>query len=558
MKSIKEKELLAKFAKSLGQEIDPALIKEVESFNSIKKDAHASIKKNALNDLMEAFKTANLEKEIIEIIEYPLPPTLDEVLSILNEPETEILNELVQKNTIEESSIVEEIPIPTPTIEKTLAERAAQFISEAPKDSFQQPDPDPVSKNFEDIQRKLKFLEATIGKIAVAGPGSGETKFRMLDDVDRSSIGNTDQVLRWNPDPRGDAYGKFFFGQVSGDQGPIRSMRYDTNGYGANANVVPGLTAWNTVQDCLDIYHKDGSVLQVGLEQYIRVYNNTSNVLYNGTFVQFAGVIDTGANVQFEACNFVVTCEPYISNTTADQLYTVGVLTTDVLPNTIGRATTFGEVRNLNTTGNLVNEVWYSGDLLWGHPGIPGALTKVRPTSPNAVISVAAVIHADVGDGILLVRPTIEYRRPYGVFSSNVSQRANVINTPYAITYNIVNFSNGIFANGANILMNGNYGLYDIQYNLQLVSTNAAAKDVWVWARKNGLDIPLSARRVSITGNGVETVLAGNFFVSMVFNDRFEIYWAADSTSVRLDAPPVTTFAPAIPSVRVSVAQIAR
>jgi hypothetical protein len=129
MKSIKEKELLAKFAKSLGQEIDPALIKEVESFNSIKKDAHASIKKNALNDLMEAFKTANLEKEIIEIIEYPLPPTLDEVLSILNEPETEILNELVQKNTIEESSIVEEIPIPTPTIEKTLAERAAQFIN---------------------------------------------------------------------------------------------------------------------------------------------------------------------------------------------------------------------------------------------------------------------------------------------------------------------------------------------------------------------------------------------------------------------------------------------
>jgi hypothetical protein len=106
--------------------------------------------------------------------------------------------------------------------------------------------------------------------------------------------------------------------------------------------------------------------------------------------------------------------------------------------------------------------------------------------------------------------------------------------------------------------MNGNYGLYDIQYNLQLVSTNAAAKDVWVWARKNGLDIPLSARRVSITGNGVETVLAGNFFVSMVFNDRFEIYWAADSTSVRLDAPPSTTFAPAIPSVRISVAQIAR
>ena len=187
MRSIKEKELLAKFAKSLGQEIDPALVKEVEFFNSIKQDTRASIKKNALGDLMEAFKNINPEKQPVDDIEYPLPPTLDEVLASLNNSENEVIYELVQPQTIEESPATEETVEPIAEItepratEKTLAERAAKFISEAPKDSYQQPDPFVVSDNLDAVRGKLKFLEQWISKISLAGMGGGAGSVAKLD-----------------------------------------------------------------------------------------------------------------------------------------------------------------------------------------------------------------------------------------------------------------------------------------------------------------------------------------------------------------------------------------
>ena len=187
MRSIKEKELLAKFAKSLGQEIDPALVKEVEFFNSIKQDTRASIKKNALGDLMEAFKNINPEKQPVDDIEYPLPPTLDEVLASLNNSENEVIYELVQPQTIEESPATEETVEPIAEItepratEKTLAERAAKFLSEAPKDSYQQPDPFVVSDNLDAVRGKLKFLEQWISKISLAGMGGGAGSVAKLD-----------------------------------------------------------------------------------------------------------------------------------------------------------------------------------------------------------------------------------------------------------------------------------------------------------------------------------------------------------------------------------------
>jgi hypothetical protein len=100
-------------------------------------------------------------------------------------------------------------------------------------------------------------------------------------------------------------------------------------------------------------------------------------------------------------------------------------------------------------------------------------------------------------------------------------------------------------------------GLYNYKFSIQFVSTNSAAKDVWVWFRKNGVDIPDSATRITITGNGVYDVASWDISVSMNAEDYFQIMWAASDTSVSITAPPATAFCPAIPSVILTVTEVA-
>lgn len=258
MKNIKEKELLVNFARSMGQEVDANLIEEVESFKIIKQSVHKSIKENIFKDLSEAFKKSDIKKETKEIskIDYPLPPSLDDLIGILNETVIEeAKNELVQENT-ESKGTSETSSTPNQSdsredaerIEEnkangddgrqhpkqTLADLAAKFISESPKDSYQQPDPLVVPNDMDAIRGKLKFLEQWISKISMAGPGSGEVNLRYLDDVDRPNIAD-DLYLRYESNSK-----KFTFdrGHKNNFYGAFQSIETQT----CNASTATALT----------------------------------------------------------------------------------------------------------------------------------------------------------------------------------------------------------------------------------------------------------------------------------------------------------------------------
>jgi hypothetical protein len=66
--------------------------------------------------------------------------------------------------------------------------------------------------------------------------------------------------------------------------------------------------------------------------------------------------------------------------------------------------TTFGEVKQINTTGGA--ETWVQGDILYYNPLVTGGLTKTKPAVPNAITVVAAVVHVGASNGVLFVRPT--------------------------------------------------------------------------------------------------------------------------------------------------------
>ena len=180
MKSIKEKQLIVKWSKAMNEPIDPDLLAEVERFNSLQNDVIESVRKNTINDLIEAQQVA--EELVTKInLDYPKPPTLDELISIVQEE----ANELVQAQP-KQISITEETSTLSSKSSETLIEKAANHITKEVKleekaDSFQQPNPLLVDKNLEAIQKKLKFLEQAIGKIAVTGPGGGAGDVITLD-----------------------------------------------------------------------------------------------------------------------------------------------------------------------------------------------------------------------------------------------------------------------------------------------------------------------------------------------------------------------------------------
>jgi len=174
-------------------------------------------------------------------------------------------------------------------------------------------------------------------------------------------------------------------------------VQMNTTANYTSEDYLPGMLTWNEFEDCLDIIQNDGSILQVGLEQYIEVINKTASTLPNGSVVRFSGV----------SLDEIPEASPLLADGNVPPLYIIGVLTNSLIPGQRGRATILGKVRNINTTGSDVGETWQVGTLLWAHPTIPGKLTSVQPTAPNVVISVAAVLKADATQGKLLVRPTI-------------------------------------------------------------------------------------------------------------------------------------------------------
>lgn len=394
------------------------------------------------------------------------------------------------------------------------------------------------------LETRVKGIENFLRNAPFGSQGSGEVRFKNLDDVDRYSVGNTDHVLRYDPESK-----MFFFDYLSGDQGKVNSLTFEESG--PEIAPVPGMLTWNVHEDCLDVYQADGSTCQVGLETYIEVFNNTAQMIPHGTVVRFSGVHGFNGWVK-------PSCDLFVADANANPEYIIGVLTNNVEPQNIGRATNLGKVRQLNTTGSQVSEVWQIGDILYAHPTLPGQLTKNKPTAPSVVAVIATVLKVSDTGGVLLVRPNIAPRLYYGNWHDETDQTAALPNTAYAVKLNSTDPSSGFHLDPQDNtkIVAEHSGLFNFEFSLQVTSANSATSSVWVWYRKNGVDVPRSATHLTISANGGKLAPSWNFVVSMLPEDYFQLMWATNSTNVSLAADPATAFCPSIPSALVSVTQV--
>ncbi len=159
---------------------------------------------------------------------------------------------------------------------------------------------------------------------------------------------------------------------------------------------IEGRINWNDEDKTLEIGMSGTEVrLQVGQEMLIRAKNTSGGLIVNGSPVYISGA--SGNN-------------PTISPATATNHIianaTIAVATEDIPDNQFGYSTTFGVVRDIDTT-IVANE----GDHVYLGT-VAGSLSATLPTQPDSQVAIGCVLRKHATEGKLFVsikpRPNIE------------------------------------------------------------------------------------------------------------------------------------------------------
>jgi hypothetical protein len=200
--------------------------------------------------------------------------------------------------------------------------------------------------------------------------------------------------------------------------------------------------------------------------------------------------------------------------------------------------------------------VWTAGQVLYVSTTVAGGFTNAKPTAPNLSLPIAQVISVNASTGQIAVRPTVEQQLFYGQFAKTSDQTPSAVNTANALTWDSALIGNGITIGGTTSqIIVANAGLYKFSVSLQLTSSSASVKNVWIWFRKNGVDVASSSMITSLDSATAIRTPSRDLFFSLAAGDYIEIMFASDSTAMTVDNIAATAFAPAAPAALLSVNQ---
>ncbi len=142
------------------------------------------------------------------------------------------------------------------------------------------------------------------------------------------------------------------------------------------------------------LFQMNGGVIQhIGEDMFYRV--KLTAAVTKGQVLMFTGAVGASGGL---------TAAP-ATGLQADQAsYILGIAGESGSTNDWVSVYEFGEVKNIDTTGGA--EAWTQGQVLYYNPLVAGGLTNTKPSTPNAIALVAAVVNVGVSNGILFVRPT--------------------------------------------------------------------------------------------------------------------------------------------------------
>ena len=171
-------------------------------------------------------------------------------------------------------------------------------------------------------------------------------------------------------------------------------------------------------------------------------------------------------------------------------------------------------------------------------------------------------------DSVILLVPSSDAAEqdaaPYGCFTNNTDQTAPSVGSTAVVIYDSTEEASGVYLADSSKLYVRNYGIYNVQFSLQLVNNANSAEYADVWFRLNGTDVARSASRFDIparkaVGSPSHVIGTVNTFIEMQAGDYVQIAGTTSSTDVALEHYAADTVIPrpAIPAAIVTVQHIA-
>ncbi|MCH9836614.1 hypothetical protein K0U83_13190 [bacterium] len=180
---------------------------------------------------------------------------------------------------------------------------------------------------------------------------------------------------------------------------PTNSVAFDTTPDTSRALGI-GELRWNDTDGTLEFVLKGGNVtLQIGQEQVTLVKPVTGNLL-EGKVVYIAGSDGGNKTAAYAQAN-----GEGPSNTT------FGLMTETASGGNKGFCTTFGMVRNIDTSALT------EGAIVWLSPSVAGGMTTTKPVAPNHLVQIGYCVrsHANVGSVFVSVKNGYELEELHNV-----------------------------------------------------------------------------------------------------------------------------------------------
>jgi len=148
----------------------------------------------------------------------------------------------------------------------------------------------------------------------------------------------------------------------------------------------------------------------------------------------------------------------------------------------------------------------------------------------------------------------------YGSWFSTADQTVTAINTEKIMTVNNTDFSEGISVVDSSKFTVEERGTYNIQFSAQLHHRTGggggSGNNIYIWLKKNGTSVANSSTSINL-GSGNYGIAAWNFFVDLNYDEYVQLAFSTTTTNIALEANGASAPSPAIPSLIVTMNQIA-